>query len=237
MWALIQLVGFSQICRVVAIADILLTICGVPADGGEDLLRMIVGVSMASDRFDSLQLTYRAASGERSGPAWGGSLSRSWWRRGRFGSSVGTRAAGSTRAGTGRPRRARWSSTRAGWTDPVLDEPGPPLADRHDVTTQLLGHLRVVQPVGTSEDDLRPQRQRLRRLRPPSPPPQLHTINLAQHQLGLPPPSSRPTPSDNYSLKFRRRTLDRGFESCRGHQTDRRRRLVRRVGRSLGADR
>ncbi len=76
----------------------------------------------------------------------------------------------------------------------VLDEPAPPLADRRCRHPQILGDILVGQTIRARQHDPRPQRQRLRRLRPTRPPRQLGTLVIGQRQLGLRPPGPRHTP-------------------------------------------
>ena len=84
-----------------------------------------------------------------------------------------------------RPARARLVDQTL---EPVRHEPGTPAGHRPWRHPQLGGDLLVRQPVGAAQHDLRPQRQRLRGLRPPRPPRQLLPLGIGQHQLGLRPP-------------------------------------------------
>ena len=81
----------------------------------------------------------------------------------------------------------------------------PPAPARHRARShpQLLAHLLVGQPAGTRQHDLRSQRQRLRRVRPPRPAGLLLPLGVGEHQLGLRPPRTRaldqpvtPSPSE-----------------------------------------
>ena len=83
-----------------------------------------------------------------------------------------------------------------------------PLAHRRPATPATRRDLLVGRPVRARQHDPAPQRQRLRRLRPPRPTLQRLPLLIGQHQLGLRAPSPRhhPTPTLR-STNFRRRTL------------------------------
>src|SRR5204862_7578693 len=91
-------------------------------------------------------------------------------------------------------------------------EPTPPLADRIRRHPQIPRDLLVRRTrLGARQHDPRPQRQRLRRFRPPRPPHQLATFLIGQRQLGLRAPSPRHTPDPStYPTNLRRRTLVTG---------------------------
>ncbi len=67
----------------------------------------------------------------------------------------------------------------------VTGEPGPPLAHRWPGHPQSLRNLHIGQSVGARQHDTTPQRQRLRRLRPPRPPRQHVTLPISENQLDL----------------------------------------------------
>ena len=96
----------------------------------------------------------------------------------------------SNRIDGGRPGRG--SSTNP--SRRLVDEPAPPLGHRVRHHPQVGGDLLVRRPgFGAGQDDPRPQRQRLRRLRPPRPPIQLVTLGAGQHQLSLRRPGRWPS--------------------------------------------
>ena len=91
-----------------------------------------------------------------------------------------------------RPARARLIDQAV---QAVVDEPAPPLGDRVLHHPQVGRDLLVRRPgCGAGQDDPRPQRQRLRRLRPPRPPLQLVAFGAGQHQIRL--RASRPSAVD-----------------------------------------
>ena len=73
---------------------------------------------------------------------------------------------------------------------PRGDEPGPPAVHRGHAHPQICRDLLVRDAIGARQHDPRTHRQELRRLRPPSPPPQLGPLDLGQHQVGLRPPGT-----------------------------------------------
>src|SRR5215211_1825105 len=79
--------------------------------------------------------------------------------------------------------------------DAPLSEPCPPLADRRRMTPQLGPDLLVRRALGSGQHDPAPQRQRLRALRPSSPPLEHLTLLVAQHDL-----SRRPSPLSHQCL-------------------------------------
>src|SRR6266511_3090904 len=91
---------------------------------------------------------------------------------------------------------------------PARDEPGPPLGDRLGPNPELGGDRLVRRALGAGQHDPTPQRQRLRRFRPPRPAHQRLALLIGQHQWHLGTTSlshSRTIP--DYSSNFRRRTL------------------------------
>ena len=81
----------------------------------------------------------------------------------------------------------------------VGHEPGAPLADRGRNTVQLRRNSLVVQTIRACQHDLRAQRQRLRRLRPPH---QLRALLIAEDQLRFRPTCSRHTQYYNLSCEL-----------------------------------
>src|SRR6266542_1056369 len=111
------------------------------------------------------------------------------------------------RAGCARPRLVDQPG------QPARDEPGPPLGDRLGPNPQLGGDRLVRRALGAGQHDPTPQRQRLRRFRPPRPAHQRLALLIGQHQWHLGTTSlshSRTIP--DYSSNFRRRTLDDLFQ-------------------------
>jgi hypothetical protein len=77
----------------------------------------------------------------------------------------------------------------------MSSETVPPLAHRRGATAQLSGDLDVRTTFGRREHDPAPQRQRLRRLRAPSPPLEHLALIVAQdHRSGRSPTSCHPSP-------------------------------------------
>ncbi len=71
---------------------------------------------------------------------------------------------------------------------PARDEPAPPPGHVVLGGPQLRGHGLILPALGAGQHDPRPQRQHLRRLRPPRPPGQLLPLGARQHEVRLPPP-------------------------------------------------